>query len=75
MCEDDKNQSVPPLPPVIAELVKQKGWSWPLSEENKLQIHEAFGRLRGSLSVPEELWDEVFEGVRGFEHVRPNKNV
>jgi hypothetical protein len=74
MCENEKKKGRP-LPPVIAELVRQKGWSWPLSEENKRQIHQAFDRLRGSLSVPEELWDEVFEGVRGFEQGRPKKNV
>jgi hypothetical protein len=72
---ENKNKPVPPLPPVIAELLKQKGWSWPLSEADRKQIGDALRALSGSFSVPEELWDDVFEGVRGFEHVRPKKNV
>lgn len=73
---ENNNKPVPPLPPVIAELLKQKGWSWPLSEENKLQIHEALERLEGSLTVPEELQAEVYEGLRGFEnYARRTQNV
>jgi len=57
------------LPPQIQELLKKKGWIWPPDEKLKRQIHEAMRRLSGSVTVPEELWDEVFEGIRGFEHV------
>jgi len=74
MSENEK-KAVPPLPPVIAELLKQKGWSWPLGEENKEQIHDALDRFSGKTHVPEDLWDEVFEGVRGFENVRPKKDT
>lgn len=56
MSEDEK-KDVPPLPPVIAELLKQKGWSLPLSEENRKEIGNALCRFSGSLSGPEELWD------------------
>lgn len=55
------------LPPQIQELLKKKGWAWPPDERLKQQIHEAMRRLSGSVKVPEELWDEVFEGIRGFE--------
>jgi hypothetical protein len=75
MCENGKKK-VRPLPPVVAELVRQKGWSWPLSEVDKRQIHEALERLEGSLTVPEELQAEVYEGLRGFEnYARRTKNV
>jgi hypothetical protein len=73
MSDNDKKE-VPPLPPVIAELLKQKGWSWPLSEENRKQIHEAMERFRGSMDIPEELWDEVFEGVHWARNVRRKKD-
>jgi hypothetical protein len=72
MCENGKKEGRP-LPPVIAELLRQKGWSWPLSEADKRQIHEALNHFSGATHVPEELWDEVFEGVRGFEHVRDHR--
>ncbi len=75
MSENEKKE-VPPLPPVIAELLKQKGWSWPLSEENKKQIGEALSRLSGSMSVPDELREEVYEGMRGYKyHVMRKKDV
>ena len=65
-----------PLPPQINELLLKKGWSWPLSEKNKRQIRQAFERLDGSLTVPEELQAEVYEGIRGFEnYARRTKNV
>jgi hypothetical protein len=56
-------------------LLKKKGWTWPPDEKLKQQIHEAMRRLSGSVKVPEELWDEVFEGIRGFEHVRCAKKL
>jgi hypothetical protein len=55
-------------------LVLKKGWSWPLSEENKRQIRRALEHLDGSLTVPEELQAEVYEGLRGFEnYASPHK--
>ena len=82
MCEKEKKNMQPttdnfvlqqPLPPVIKELLRQKGWSWPLSEKNKRQIRQALERLDGSLTVPEELQAEVYEGIRGFENYASRK--
>ena len=72
---ENNNKPAPPLPPVIAELLKQKGWSWPLSEPDRKQIGDALRALSGSFSVPEELWNDVFEGVRGFENAHPKTSV
>jgi len=72
MCKNEKKK-VRPLPPVIKELLRQKGWSWPLNEENKRQIRQALKRLDGSLTVPEELQAEVYEGLRGFENYASRK--
>jgi hypothetical protein len=63
------------LPTQIQKLLKNKGWTWPPDEKLKQQIHEAMRRLSGSVKVPEELWDEVFEGIRGFEHVCRGKKL
>jgi len=56
-------------------LLKKKGWTWPPDEKLKQQIHGAMRRLSGSVKVPAELWDEVFEGIRGFENVRCAKKL
>ena len=44
-----------------------------MSEENKRQIRRALERLDGSLTVPEELQAEVYEGIRGFENYASRK--
>jgi len=48
-----------------------------LSDEDFMReaLKEAMRRLSGSVNAPEELWDEVFEGIRGFEHVRRAKKL
>lgn len=63
------------IPPQIQELLKKRGWSWPPDEQLKMQIHEALEQFCGSIHVPEENLNAVFEGIRGFEYVRRAKKL
>jgi hypothetical protein len=57
------------LPPKIHELLKKKGWSWPLDEKTKAQIHEAMERLSGSIHIPEEDLEELFGDNPRFSYI------
>ena len=63
------------LPPKIHELLKKKGWSWPLDEKTKAQIHEAMERLSGSIHIPEEDLEELFRDNPRFSYVLKAKKL
>ncbi len=63
------------LPPKIQELLKKKGWAWPLGEKTKAQIHEAMERLSGSIHIPEEDLEELFGDNPRFSYVLKAKKL
>jgi len=63
------------LPPKIHELLKKKGWPWPLDEKTKAQIHEAMERLSGSIHIPEEDLEELFGDNPRFSYILKAKKL
>ena len=63
------------LPPKIQELLKKKGWSWPLDEKTKVQIHEAMERFTGGTHIPEEEFEDLFGDNPRFSYVFKSKKL
>jgi hypothetical protein len=49
------------LPPVIQELMKKRGWTYPPSEEMKREWREAGERAAGSVHVDPEVLEMIWE--------------
>jgi len=63
------------LPPKIHELLKKKGWSWPLNKKTKAQIHEAMERFTGGTHIPEEEFEDLFGDNPRFSYVLKAKKL
>jgi len=63
MVDTKKNwpKTMEDLPPVIQELMKKRGWTYPPSEEMKREWHEAGERAAGSVHVDPEVLEMIWE--------------
>ena len=53
------------FPPMVKELLKKKGWSWPPDEKLLAQIREAGRKLSGSWKTAPEILKEIHKDLPG----------